>query len=242
MVQKQLQRISSELQGSSAERSDKIKSRLIYISEGRIFLPLTNLLRAGLSALCVILILLGGVLQLVPGTKFTNASYSSQRNVCQNSYSTPLTPYQVVQTSCSVLNNYSVVISMTSNLNSVVTVWINETGHSVILYNASGTQFSANFPTLVSGSIQSRIVNPQGRFDQVSGYISVYAPVQTTSAILVTVHPYATVGYGLIGGSGIVLFMLIWNPRKMSTKTLDYLRVKISARFKNNRTRNATNA
>jgi len=210
---------------------------------------LTKLLRAGLSILCVFLILLGALLLLVSGTRVETAVYSSLSAVCQNNYSTPLTPYEVTQTDCSVLNDYSVVISMNSSLNIVVTVWTNESGHSIILYNASGAQcfksngfcFNADFPTLATGSIHTRIANPQGSFVLINGFVSVYAPLETTARILVTVHPYTTAGYGIIGGSAIVLFLLIWNPRKMTTKTLDYLTIRISRRFRNSRTKNVTN-
>jgi hypothetical protein len=183
-------------------------------------------LRIALIVLFILFLLVGIGLALVSVTQNMNYNVTTNAVVCHEDLSSKLIPYQVVSFSCSMSKNSWLTFTLTSPANVTALIFFNSTGTSNILLNQTSNSFLFTFPTFVNGTLGLLIDNAQNAFVPVKGSASVNIAKPTVVSLPITLKPYVDEGYFVVALSGAALFMLIWNPNKVTTRFLSRLEEK----------------
>ena len=184
---------------------------------------MSSTLRTWLIVACLLLLLLGPVLVYVSATQYPSISLSGQSITCQRNLLTRLAPYAVQQGQCAVSTSNWFVFSLASSSNMTVTLLFNLTKTDSItqLYNHTGTSFLLDLPATTNGTVVFKMKNYQDVFTKIDGQLAIYTLSYSNLVLPTQVHPYRLYGYGLIVFSLFGIFMLSWNPGRVTTRGLD---------------------
>jgi hypothetical protein len=149
------------------------------------------------------------VTRLDPGTQ----QYNSQTTVCSFEYAIQLNPSQAKTNNCAVIQNDWLQLSVESNLNVTLTIYLAKvSGGQINLFNNTSTNLNASFPIPFSGAIISVLNNTADNVSVINGSLTVMAEAPAIATLLSTVEPYRTVGEALVGIGALAIFLVVWNP------------------------------
>ncbi|HKW03733.1 MAG TPA: hypothetical protein VJN71_00415 [Nitrososphaerales archaeon] len=185
-------------------------------------------LRISLIAVFTILIIVGILFANIPTTALSkNTPANGQSEACSQILSTRLFPLHSLQSSCPINSNEWVTLNLNSSLTSSVDLSFNSSGRLTSLYRGSATSYALTFPASANGSVIATVSNSGSGYLQVSGVMSVYVNTEGLVTTYSYVHQYRTEGYSLVGVSLLALFLLVWNPRQISSDGLDAITNKL---------------
>jgi hypothetical protein len=140
-------------------------------------------------------------------------SYNSQNTVCDFEYSIQLNPSQTKTNDCVVLQNDWVELSVESNQNISLSIALTKVGGGqVLLFNNTNTNLNASFPISSNGALVANLFNSASNVSEVNGSLTVSTAILANTTALDVAHPYRTIGEGLVGLGGLVIFVAVWNP------------------------------
>jgi hypothetical protein len=180
-------------------------------------------LRKGLIVFFALLLLVSAFFLFYSETVNETSTFQTQTTLCARNIAIRIAPSQTEVSSCSISQNEWLTFSLisTQSVPVVATILLNSSVGLFLIFNQSNTAFSGVFPIGQNGSIVARIYNPTSKFAPVTGLVTVYAETQVQTTIPTIVFPFRLLGYGLITVSFIALFMLVWNPNRITSNALE---------------------
>jgi hypothetical protein len=174
----------------------------------------------------VFLMGIGLVLVFFQGTKSVSVEVKQQQTLCQVSLGKALSSYHDFEESCLAVRGSWADLSLTSSVPVNLDVLFSQGQDHLpsLLYNRTGTQITGHFPLFSDGAVLVHVTNQGNSTAIVSGSLTSSAEKNVSSSLVTKTFPHRGAGIALTGASAIVLFVMVWNPRKIATSTLDRIR------------------
>jgi hypothetical protein len=202
-----------------------------------------NRARIIVSVLFLIFLLVGVVLFLKSDVKTTTVLANKETQVCLNSYSINLSPFQAKTIECQVQANSWIDISAATSHNSSLEVNVvlapNGTdGTNQTIYSNTGESISALFPLFSNGSAFVQILNLHNSTSALNARVSVFKEIPSNLQYSTPGYPYRREGVAIMIIGGAFLFLFGWDPKGFGTKILSkkensFSRTPLSQLFRN---------
>jgi len=186
---------------------------------------LVSKLRVALSVVAIVVLGLGVFLFYQPGVKVTPIEVSQQYNLCTQTVSTIVIPFQSTSFPCTVAEGVWIDASLHSSYNVTYQAFFSgqSTSSESILGPQTAETLTLDIPVPSNGTITLMVTNPGPNSTTISGSLSAAVEIHVADTMSQNVYPHRLTGAAVAGAGAVAAFLLIWDPMKVASRALGRL-------------------